>query len=52
MKEVIEQLKKLAEQNRQVKERTPWLDVALGGLQAAIENLQEHEKAVTKAQKK
>lgn len=45
MKEHISTIEALIEENRAIEQRTPFLDVALGGLRTALENCREHEKA-------
>jgi hypothetical protein len=48
MKDQIESIKALIEQNRAIKERTPFLDLSLGGLRTAHDSAIEHEKALEK----
>jgi len=45
MEKMIEAVKGLIEANKAIKQRTPWLDVALGGLLTALHNLEAHIKA-------
>lgn len=52
MEKKIEQLKAWVEELGQVKERTPFLDVAIGGMRTAIENLGEHVKVPKEPAKK
>jgi hypothetical protein len=46
MKQYIQTIETLIEENRNIEERTPFLDVSLGGLRTALDNAKEHEKAL------
>ncbi|HRV30232.1 MAG TPA: hypothetical protein P5169_00875 [Kiritimatiellia bacterium] len=50
MKEVIETIAKLIAELEAETERTPWLEMALGGLRTAAANLESHERHRAKAE--
>jgi hypothetical protein len=49
MEKHIQAIEALIKENEAIKERTPFLDVSLGGLRTARENAAEHVKAQAKA---
>jgi hypothetical protein len=48
MDKTIEQIEGLIAENKAIEKRTPFLDVALGGLITARDNCKEHQIALNK----
>jgi hypothetical protein len=49
MEKHIQSIEALIKANSEIKERSPFLEVSLGGLRTALDNAREHVKAQAKA---